>query len=160
MLYKCGSCNETFDYDDMSRSYDEETGVADYRCPYCDSIDVFECVECAECGKIEAIDDLKLYNDMCEDCFKRSITAKQAYEFYLSQTKVTKANALEWIFDLDDVSEIAFDALNAAVCRDYFNHSVDYEQNGNFKFARYAGRLLNWAFDDLDYFAEWRSENE
>lgn len=156
-MYKCSKCKKVFDY------FEIENGV----CPHCGETDIYEIGTCEDCGKTEALEDFdygRLFNGMCADCFKKSISDSKIVDYIVWCVKLSLKNK-------------GYSDVNACEIVDYsYSLDLDYGTDNVAIFALLTNlyRLLHlegkcrnekekaicenareWVFDDLDSFYEW-----
>lgn len=156
-MYKCSKCKKVFDY------FEIENGV----CPHCGETDIYEIGTCEDCGKTEALEDFdygKLFNGMCADCFKKSISDSKIVDYIVwcvqlslknkGYSDVTACEIVDYSYSLDldyGTDNVAIFALLTNLYRLlHLEGKCRNEQE-----EAICENARDWAFDDLDSFYEW-----
>lgn len=154
-MYKCSKCKKVFDY------FEIENGV----CPHCGETDIYEIGTCDDCGKTEALEDFdygRLFNGMCVDCFKKSITNSEIGDFikwyYKTSSFIIRGEVVANAFDLDDLEMTKPEhRLLVKILFDYLVDTIlSFEHIPLKDDLRVIKNIRMWAFDDMDFFYdEW-----
>lgn len=154
-MYKCSKCKKIFKY------FKTENGV----CPHCSETDIYEIGTCDDCGRTEALEDFdygRLFNGMCADCFKKSITNSEIRDFIKWYYKMSSFNIRGEIvanaFDLNDLEMAKPEhRLLVKILFDYLVDTIlSFEHIPLKDDLRVIKNIRMWAFDDMDFFYdEW-----
>lgn len=159
-MYKCSKCKKVFDY------FEIENGV----CPYCGETDIYEIGTCEDCGKTEALEDFdygKLFNGMCADCFKKSISDSKIIDYIVwcvqlslknkGYSDVTACEIVDYSYSLDldyGTDNVAIFALLTNLYRLlHLEGKCRNEQE-----EAICENAREWMFDDLGAFYDWWCE--
>lgn len=159
-MYKCSKCKKVFDY------FEIENGV----CPHCGETDIYEIGTCDDCGKTEALEDFdygRLFNGMCADCFKESITNSEIGDFIKWYYKMSSFNIsgeiVSDVFDLNDLEMTKPE--HKVLVKTLFDYLVDTILSPEYiplkDDLQVIKNIRMWAFDDMDFFYdEWYVKRE
>nr|DAU34449.1 MAG TPA: dehydrogenase accessory protein [Caudoviricetes sp.] len=164
-MYKCSKCKKIFKY------FKTENGV----CPHCSETDIYEIGTCEDCGKTEALEDFdygRLFNGMCVDCFKKSVTNSEIRDFikwYYTVEELfdVRSEIVADVFDLNDLEMTKPE--HKVLVKTLFDYLVDTILSPKHIPLKEELQVIKnarmWAFDDMDiFYDEWyyvkRENNE
>lgn len=142
-LYNCNKCHTSW-----SKPTDH--------CPHCHSTDfgLYDYGICNKCNSGDFIKDRPLYNDLCPDCFRKSIGNDTIRRYMLDaengRTPISQEQIIKKVFFSSDDTHFQRFLWNAL--RNFIFSHTDEDYN------YYMTKLYNCILENLDEFYDWYKE--
>lgn len=161
-MYKCSKCKKIFfEYSEI------ENGV----CPHCGETDIYEIGTCDSCGRTEVLEDFdygRLFNGMCADCFKESITNSEIRDFIkwdhiVEEVFDVSSEIVANAFDLNDLEMTKLEhRLLVKILFDYLADTILSSEHIPLREdLRVIKNTRMWVFDDMVFFYDgWYAKQE